>query len=146
MKLKDTIKKMMLLFCVINTALFTTTAVTGILMDIEIVMNTSAILHYILISLSSVLPMLIFLGQESASRGKEIVIRALHFILTAGAVFGLMVYYGIINAANALFVVLVFLVIYAAAYTVLAVRDRKLADKLNERISAFNSAESGEEP
>ena len=139
---KGAFKILFHLFCAITTALVLFIGIQGIFFARHISFNGWDLIKLISISLASTLPSLLLAGQESISRCKGIFLQSLHFILTAGAVFGLLMLYDWINAATAFYTVLVFLIIYVVAYIVIEVRARRLAKRLNERINAFHEAEN----
>ena len=142
MSLKNTLKTMFYLSCAVTTFLLLFIALQGVFLNSELAFSGMDMLKLMSIAFASSLPTLLFIGQEEASHRRIIIIRILHFVLTAGTVFGLQTIYGVMNAANAIFVAVVFLVIYITAYIIIEIRERKLADKLNERINAFHSAEN----
>jgi len=142
MTVKETFKVMFFLSCVVTTFLLLFIGLQGVVFSQEISFDGWDLLKLISIAFASALPTLIFVGQEDASRLKTIVISSLHFVLTAGAVFGLQALYGYLDATNAFSIAVVFLVIYATAYTAIEIRAKKLADRLNERINAFHGAQN----
>ena len=142
MKLKEGLKILFHLFCALTTFIVLFIAFQAVFLNREASFGGIDLFKLISISFVSVLPSLIFLGQESASRRKSILLRSLHFILTAGAVFGCLLLYGWIDTASAMWTVLFFLVVYISASVVIEVRDKKLADKLNEKINAFHNSEN----
>ena len=142
MKLINMLKSMFLLFCAISTFMFFFIAVQAVCFDPGFSLDGRGMLKVLLIALASVLPVLIFYCKETISREELLLRRALHFFVTAGIVLGLQITIGWMDAANAVYVVIVFLLIYIAAYTVLEIRAKKLADKLNERINAFHGGEN----
>ncbi|MCL2163676.1 MAG: DUF3021 domain-containing protein [Oscillospiraceae bacterium] len=145
MRLKDTLKFMFTLFCAVTTFQVIFIGVMNLIYDNGFMMSMRDILRLPIISFLSALPMLIFVRSKTKkplARVKAILLQALHFTLTAGIVFGLLVYFGWVDAANAIFIVVFFLAIYISAYVFQELRDRKLAKQLNERINAFHSAEN----
>jgi len=139
---KDVIKTLFHLFCGITTALVLFIGIQGALIASDFSFNGWDMLRLLSVSLSSSLPSLLVLGQESKTRGKGVLLITLHFILTAGAVFGLLILYEWIDASTAFFTVVFFLALYIAAYTILEIRAKRLARILNERINAFHETEN----
>lgn len=142
MSLKQWLKTLFLLFCCVTTFLLLLIALQGVFLYPDLALGGMDMLKLMSISFASVLPSLIFLGSEKASRLKVIFLRILHFILTAGTVFGLQIIYGFMDATNAVYVAIVFLVIYTTAYIIIEIREKRLADRLNEKINAFHNAEN----
>jgi hypothetical protein len=139
MKIKTAARFMFILFCVINTCIFLIQSLADIFFGINITHGGRDIIKVMGISLVSVLPVLLFtMVDENTTRKKIIVLRVLHFILTGGFVFAFQLYAGFMTAANAVYVISVFLIIYAASYITMEIRDGKLAKRLNERINAFH--------
>ena len=139
---KDVLKVLFNLFCGITTALILFLGIQGAFFVPDFSFNGWDLIRLLSISLASTLPTLLILGRESATRGKWVLLLVLHFVLTAGAVFGLLMIYQWINAATALYTILMFLGIYVVAYIALEIRARRLARMLNEKINAFHEAEN----
>jgi len=145
MRLKYALKYMFVLFCVITTFQVIFIWVLSLILGADFTMTMQDIMRFPVISLASVLPTLIFVQRKSKktqARAEEIIRSALHLALTAGAVFGLLIYFNWLDATNAAYIISFFLVVYIAAYTFQELRDRKLAKQLNERINAFHNAEN----
>jgi hypothetical protein len=142
MSLKNTLKTMFFLSCAVTTFLFLFIALQGVFFNLEISFSDMDMLKLISVSFASSLPTLIFAGQETAPHRRIIFLRILHFVLTAGAVFGLQIFYGFMDATNAAFVAVVFIVIYVTAYIIIEIREKRLADRLNEKINAFHNTEN----
>jgi hypothetical protein len=143
MKLKDTLKFMTVLFCVITTGQVVFVASFNLLYDSEAMFSMWDLLKMPAVALAGVMPTLLFVRSETAPRAELIVRNALHFVLTAGIVFGLLFYFGWIDdIINAAIVLAFFLAIYIPAHVVAGIQEKKLADRLNERISAFYRAEN----
>ena len=142
MKLKTKLRILFHLFCAITTAIVLFIAVENLISVTGFAIDGWYLLKLVSISFASTLPTLLLLGRDTESRWIRILLLASHFILTLGAVFGLLVLYAWIDAENAIYTVLLFLVIYVTAYVGLEMRSRRLAAKLNERINAFRNAEN----
>ena len=142
MSLKTKLRILFHLFCAITTAIVLYIAIESLIINPGFTLDGWYLLKIVSISFASTLPTLLLLGRETESRLLRILLLALHFILTLGAVFGLLVLYEWIDAENAIYVVLLFLLIYVAAYIGIEIRSRRLAARLNERINAFHKAEN----
>ena len=142
MKLKDALKFMFVLFCVITTFETLLIAVLGAVDSMGFSFEARELYKPALVALAGVLPVLILVRRENAPRKEWMLRKALHFLLTAGAVFWLLIYFGWLEANNALIIMIFFLVIYISAYTVSGVRAKRLAERLNERINAFRDSEN----
>ncbi len=146
MKLKDTLKYMFHIFCVITTFETLFIATESLINDSNFVLNAWELYKILIIAFTSVLPMLIFVRSETASRMGMIIRKVIHFVLTSGIVFSLLIYFKWMDAKNAVFIALFFLSIYIPAHIIGEIRAKQLADKLNERINAFHKAENATHP
>jgi hypothetical protein len=142
MNLKKWLKILFHLFCALTTFILLFVAFQGTFLNREISFSGIDLFKLVSISFVSVLPSFIYLGQENASHKKIIFLRSLHFILTAGAVFGCLILYGWIDSSTAIASILFFLITYITASVIIEIRDRKLANKLNEKINEFHNAEN----
>ena len=145
MKLKYALKFMFALFCVVTTFQVIFIGALNLVFGTDFTMTMQDIMRFPIISLASVLPTLIFVQGKpkiTPTRAESIIRSALHLALTAGAVFGLLIYFRWLDATNAAYIIAFFLVVYITAYTFQELRDRKLAKQLNERINAFHNAEN----
>ena len=142
MKLKYALKFIFVLFCVITTFQVLFIGIINTVLGSDIMFSMQALLQLPLISFAGVLPVLLFVRgrtKNPPSRTTAIILQALHFILTSGAVFGLLIYFKWLDATNAALIIAFFLGIYIPAYIFQELRDRKLARQLNERINAFHN-------
>jgi magnesium-transporting ATPase (P-type) len=142
MKLKEALKFMSILFCVITTLESIFIASVSLLFDPSFIIDAWDILRILFVALTGVLPVLILIRSEKAPRAELMIRKILHFILTAGIVFTLLIYFGWMGMANALIITLFFLAIYISATIVQEIQARKLADQLNARLDAFHKAEN----
>ena len=145
MKLKYALKFMFFLFCVVTTFQVLLVGVVNIILENDNTMTFWDMLKLPLVSFASVIPTLIFVRgktNKQQTRAEAVILPILHFALTAGLVFGLLIYFGFMDAANAAILVAFFLAIYIPAYIFQELRDRKLAKQLNERINAFHDTEN----
>ena len=145
MKLQYAIKFMSILFCIITTCQVVFIGACNLLLGNDVMMSMQDLMKLPLISFASVLPTLIFVRTKTKTppaREEAIFIPILHFALTAGIVFGLLIYFGFMDVANAAILVAFFLAIYIPAFLFQKFRDKRLARLLNERINAFHNADS----
>ena len=145
MKLKYALKFMFFLFCIVNTFQVLFIGVFNILIGYDVMMTAPDMLKIPLVSFASVLPTLIFVRgktKKPQTRAKMIVVPLLHFCLTAGIVFGLLIYLEFMDATNTVILIAFFIAIYVPAYLFQEIRDRKLARQLNKRLIAFHNTEN----
>lgn len=142
MKLKEALLFMFHLFCVITTCEILFIAGMALLFHSTLQFGPLYLLEIPLVALCGVLPVLLFVGSEKASRLSLNLRKALHFVLTAGVVFGLLLYLGWMDTQNAVAVLVLFLLIYAGAWIVQETRERTLAKQLNERLNEFHEDEN----
>ena len=142
MKLKAALKNMFTLFCIITT--FETIFIASIswLPDQNFIFNARDLFKIPFVAFAGVLPVLILVRSEKTPRAELMIRKTLHFILTAGVVFGLLIYFGWMDMTNAVFIAAFFLAIYIPATVVQEIRAKKLADQLNAKINAFHKAEN----
>ncbi|MCL2071187.1 MAG: DUF3021 domain-containing protein [Oscillospiraceae bacterium] len=143
MKLKEVLKFM------VATWLFATTlqtlfiGIVGLLFPQNgFVLTARDLLKLPFIAFMSAVPELIFLFKPTASRTEVTVRKILHFVLTAGIVFTLLIYFGWIDASGAILTGVFFLVIYVTLYIYQDRRDKKTAEKINQRINATHHSEN----
>ena len=142
MKLKDALKLMFFLACVVTTFQILFIATYVMISGADFTLRAAELYRVCFIGFSCVLPVLLFVRNETARRAEIIVRKALHFFLTAGIVFGLLIYYQWMDTKNALFIALFFLALYFSALAFGEIRQKRLADKINERINAFHDTEN----
>jgi hypothetical protein len=143
MKPIDALKFMFYLFCMVTT--FETLFIAALgLFDPDITFAARELFKIPLVALLSALPVMILIRSETASRTEWLIRKALHFTLTAGIVFGMLIYFDWLDKKNAPFVILFFLILYAAAFVIHEIRAKQLADELNKRIDAFHQGESAQ--
>ena len=145
MKLNYALKYMFILFCVVTTGQVLFVGALNLIIGNEYLMTMSDLLKLPLVSFASVIPTLIFVRsktKKTPTKTETLILPIVHFILTAGIVFGLLMYFEFMDAANAAFIIMLFLVVYIPAYIYQYMRDRKLARQLNERINAFHNTEN----
>ena len=145
MKLKYALKFVFILFCVITTAQVLFISTVSIITGSETLMTSWDMLKLPLVAFASVLPTLMYVRRNTKKlpgRAEAIILQILHFTLTSGIVFGLLIYFGYMGAANAAFIIALFIVIYVPACVIQERRDRKLANKLNERINAIHNTDN----
>jgi len=141
MKLRDALKFMFIVACIATVFQTVFISIFAWFWDTNSIVNAHNLYQLPLIGVLSTLPTLIFVRSKTGQI-EWIVRQILHFILTASIVFTALIRFGWIYAQtqNALKVFLVFLFVYVTASVIGAIRGRKLADKLNERINASHDS------
>jgi hypothetical protein len=142
MKLKDMLVSMFYTACVITTSMVFFIGLYLVLFTPHLIFDGRDMLGLIFTAFAGVLPTLIFVGKDKMSYKGVLFCRAIHLVLTAGIVFGCVMYFEWINTLNAVYYLIDFFIIYIVANVVSTIRDKKLANKLNERINAFHDAEN----
>jgi len=142
MNIKEALRHIFNLFCMTATLFFFALGILAVFLNPDLTFGGKDIFKALFMAFANTLPILVFWRSENVSRKELIIRKAIHFLLSAGIVFGCLTYFGWMNMANALYVVLAFLVLYVVGYIIMEIRERKLADKLNERINAFHEIEN----
>ena len=128
---------MLVLFCAITTLLVLLTILMYFLGDFS-TMAPLHLLNFLIIAFLTTLPTLIFLISVTRSRFWHYFQLVAHFLLTAGILYSLLIYFDYIHIRNAVIITLTYIVFYAIVLTVQESRSKKLAHKLNERIAALH--------
>jgi len=142
MKLKDALRFMFFLFCAVSTFETLFIATLGFINNDIFVFEAKELYKIPFVAFMSVLPVFVMIRSETAPRPEWIARKALHFILTAGVVFTLLIYFKWIDKQNVLLVAIFFLFIYITAFAVQEIRAKRLADAINKRINAFHESEN----
>jgi hypothetical protein len=142
MRLKDMLVSMFYTACVITTCMIFFIGLYLVLFTPHLILDGRDMLGVIFTAFVSVLPTLVFAMKDKMSYKGVLFLRTIHFILTAGIVFGSMMYFKWLNILNAVYFISVFFIVYIVVNVISTIRDKKLADKLNERINAFHDAEN----
>jgi len=142
MKLKYALKFMFHLFCIITTFQLIFVATTWTIGGEEFSLVPLDLFKLPLIAFVSVLPSFLLVFKDTISHKALTIRMILHFVLTSGIVFGLLIYFGWLSTKNAVFIVPFFLAIYISAYITQEIRARKLAKQLNEKLNAFHNSEN----
>ena len=147
--MKERLKFMFVLFCAVTTLQILYMSVhllfiilSGTYDGYPIVFAASELFRVLIVAFASTLPCLIFIGTSGLPKTLLAVRNIVHFALTAGIVFGLLFYFGTLNAFNAIGIALIFLAIYIVAAVRHSFMEKKLADELNKRIIAFHEGEN----
>jgi len=131
------------LFCIITTFQVVFIALSNALLgNKNLTLNITQLAGIPFVAFMSVLPVLIYVHKENVSRTELTVRKILHFLLTGGAVFGSLIYFGWIDMENAVITVLFFIGLYIFATFIAESRAKKLADEMNKKISAFHDAQN----
>jgi hypothetical protein len=144
MKLIDALKSMVRLFCVITTFEVMFIAALGAYIEKGFTLEAWELIKIPFVAFVSVLPILILVRSEKAPRWEYFARGALHLALTAFAVFSSLYLFGWIDSANMVFTAFFFVAIYLSAFAAENIREKRLADKFNERIKAYH-AENGDD-
>ena len=141
MKLRDAFKLMLVAACIATIFQILAVSLFAWFFDINNTIYARNLYQLPLIGVLSTLPTLIFV-RSNAGQVEWIIRQILHFILTVGIVFTALIHFGwVYTQTQTIFrVFVVFLVAYLTASVIGAVRGRKLADKLNERINASHDS------
>ena len=141
MKLYDAFKIMLIGACLATVFQLLFISIFAWLSDIDSVVYSRNLYQLLLVGILSTLPTLI-LVRKNASQLEWIFRQILHFILTASIVLFALVHFGWVYAQtqSVLRVFLVFLIVYTTTAVAGAIREKKLADKLNERINASHNS------
>ena len=139
---KESVKILLVLACCITTFQVIIIGIQGVFITPGISLDGWDLLKIASIGFASTLPSLLLLGRNKDSWLKRMIMFTVHFILTAGIVFGLLILYEWINATTALYTAAMFLCLYVAAHVVIEIRSRRLAKRINERINAFHESEN----
>ena len=136
MRLKETLKFMLHLFCIITTAQVIFISALSAVQGTNSELNYQ-ILHSIMITaFVGVLPTIIFAWTENVSRGIFLFSVGLHFVLTTSFVFLSLNYFEMLASDNIIQIIIFFLVLYIAAYMIAEIRIKKTINELNKRINA----------
>ena len=141
MTFKKALKLTPILFLFATTFFFFILGIQSAFFYPDMSLSGSEILKCILMTFSLTLPTYIFVYKEGASLPERIIRIVLHFILTAVISAAFLIHLGFLVLETALYAFVVFAIMYAAGYTIMELRDRRLAAMLNEKISAMQEAE-----
>ena len=142
MSIKAALKYILILFCFCTTFIFFITGVIAVFISPDTLIDGRHILNALFLAFAATIPTLVFVGGENASRRGIFIRRAIHFFLTAGIIFGCLTYFEWMDATNIIYIILTFLIVYIVGTIITEIREKKLADKLNERINAFHEAQN----
>ena len=141
MRLKEALKFMFYIFCMVTT--FETLFIAALgLADREMIFTARELFKIPLVAFLSALPVFILVGRDTAPRTEWVIRKVAHFTITAAIVFGLLTYFSWLDKQNAFFVILLFLALYAAAYIIQEIRAKQLAAEINKRLTAFQRGEN----
>jgi len=142
MKLKAALKFMLISACCATTfQVLVLSFASFIMRDSAEVIYLRDIYIFPLVGFLSALPVLLFVRRESAPRWEWNVRRVLHLLFTMGLVFGTLLYFEVLPPENIGVALGFFLVLYTILFIIGGIRAKKLADQINERISASYDGE-----
>ena len=144
MTLKQTLKRMAILFFMATTFCFMFIGIQSTFFFPEMTYSGTDILTCILMAFLVTLPSLIFFRAENVSHINLRIRQILHFIFSAGAVFvGITLLDWVeLDIYTALYAFLFFSVVYILGFTIALIREKRIADELNKRINAFHDTEN----
>jgi hypothetical protein len=142
MKIKETLRKMAFLFVNLYTSVLMVLAAITVIIGGTLSFGAWDLLKMGCVTLAGVLPTFMFAFTEAATKTVYRLLTRLHFALTGGMVFGLLIFFGWINLQNAAVIAVVYIVVYIVNSVLVNIRDRHLADKLNERLNAFHNSQN----
>jgi len=141
MTLKEALRFMFLLFCVIVAFQLGYFAVVALMAYPHPSLHLRDILRMLQLAALGVLPIPILIQKETASYKETLIRRGIHFVLTAALVFGALAHFQWIDMDSVGVIVGFFFTIFLVAYF-LDIQAQYLANQLNKRISAFRKAEN----
>ena len=141
MTFKKALRLTPILFFFATTFFFTILGIQSAFFFPDMSLSGPEILKCILMTFSLTLPTYIFVYKEGASLLERIIRIVLHFIITAVISAAFLINLGFLVIETAIYAFVVFAIMYAAGYTFMELRDRRLAAKLNEKISALQDTE-----
>jgi hypothetical protein len=136
--MKKKLKWYFLAFCVINTCITLFIAARFYFLSDADTITIDYLWKIPLLAFCSVIPAFVLFSKDNPSHREFIIRRILHFIFTAGIVVGLLLIYGWLETSYLMWFVLFFLAVFFTV-TYVGFRDeKKLADKINEKIKNQN--------
>ena len=139
MTLKKALQLTPILFFFATTFFFLILGIQATFLYPDMSLSGSEILKCLLMTFTLSLPTYILVYKENASLLERIIRVILHFITTAVLSATFLIHLGFLVMETAIYAFIVFAVMYAVGYTFMELRDRRLAAKLNEKISALES-------
>jgi hypothetical protein len=127
-----------LAFCVINTALNLFVATLSYITFPGESITPDYLWKIPLMSFCSVLPAFFVFHKKDPTRREFIVMRILHFILTFAVVIGLQILYGWLDFKQLPFFLIIFMLVFCTTTYIGFRGEKKLADKINDRIKNQN--------
>jgi len=138
MKIYDVLKLMLIIACAVTVFQTVFISIFAWFLFSDSTIYARNLYQLPVIGALSTLPTLLYIKRSEPSQLEWIIRRILHFVLTAGVVFGALTHFGWVYAQtqNAIIAFAVFLLVYIASTIVGSVRANRLANQLNERINA----------
>ena len=129
------LKFIVVLFCVITTAQVVLIMFTLWLTNLAIMGNEARVWAKVLaLSAATSLPVLVLVSKETASILENRTRRVMHFILTGGATFVMLLNYRWLTWNTAIVIIIVFAVIFIAGSLLWSLHEKSVANQLNRRI------------
>jgi len=140
MTLKEAIKFISILFCVITTAQVIFIPTLAIINGNYILIPSRHLYRFALVAFISALPTAAFVNISRTSKKGWKIRVIIHSCLTLASVFGAIMYYGwLIHVRGFVLTGLLFMSIYVGAWLIYNHQQRKLADQLNERLNELHN-------
>jgi len=143
MKLKEILKFMLILTCVITIGQILLASVMAIIRGGDIFVDARHLYRYPLMAFSSILPTLIFVNSGPTTKKGWKIRVILHFFLTTAIVLGNSIYHDYywwrvgVDVGILIPKMLLFIGIYLGVWWVSNRQQQSLSDELNERINEF---------
>ena len=144
MSLRQTLKKMGVLFCVATTFLFLVLGLHSAIFFSDVTYTGRDILTGLLMAFLVTLPTLVFVNTENASHRSLIIRQIIHFLLTMGfmSVCLMLFQWVILDMEAIIYAFLFFFVVYLIGFIITFLHQKRVAEELNKRINAFHNAEN----
>jgi len=141
LSIKAAFGQMLSFFCIVTTVLVLANLGISRFQGTDLVLYAHDLRRILLTALFAVLPILLLALFENTSNGRVSILRIVHFSLTAVFVIGVLLLIEPTGRDFTLVTGIVALVIYSATYSVLYLKDRHLAMKINKQLDKFHSEE-----
>ena len=136
MTLKEAIKFISILFCVITTAQIIFIPILVRISGADFLIRYRHLYRFALVAFLGVFPTVIFVNTDRTSKKGWKIRVIIHFCLTLASVFGTIIYYDWLAYIRSFVLTgLLFMIIYIGAWLVYNHQQRKLAKQLNEKLN-----------
>jgi len=131
-----------IMFCTVTTIFFFILGIQSIIFFPDVTFKGPDILFFLFMTFLTTLPTFILVQKDTASRFERIIKQILHFLVSGCLVFGFLIYLEYLIMETAIYAITMFSLMYIVGYTIMEIRDRKLAAKLNERINMLQDEDT----